>query len=245
MSFMRKREHALISLCIVLIAFASCRTEDSSSTTNNSTTDTAVSSKPPYETREPERYRATRTTTSVAANGNTLVTTSSTTRHGEMRRHAMELVSKQVVLLDLPQGRFILLPEEKVYAEFTGQTLPGAADDYETEGSSADGRLHAESVNTSYQKLGPETIAGRNTTKYRIVVNGLEAANVSPSETLVWFDEALGMIIRSETKSSDGSQSRMELSEISLEVDQSVFQLPADYQKLELMELINRLSGVK
>jgi outer membrane lipoprotein-sorting protein len=73
----------------------------------------------------------------------------------------------------------------------------------------------------------------------------LEAANVSPSETLVWIDEALGMIIRSETKSSDGSHSRMELSEIALEVDQSVFQLPADYQKLPLLELMTRLSGVK
>jgi hypothetical protein len=244
-SFMRKRERALISLCIVLTAVASCRSEDSSAPTNNSTTDPVVSSKPPYQTREPERYRATRTITSFAANGGTLVTTSSTTRDGEMRRQEMEFVSKQVVSLDLPQGRFILLPEEKVYAEFTGQTLPAPGDDYETGGSSVDGRLHAESVQTSYQKLGPETTAGRNATKYRIVVNGLEAANVSPSETLVWIDEALGLIIRSETKSSDGSHSTMVLSEISLDVEPSVFQLPADYQKLPLIEFMTRLSGVK
>jgi len=241
----RKREHALIAVCLVLIAVASCRVGDSSSTTKTAASDTVVSSTPPYETREPERYRATRTITSVAADGRTLITKSTTTRDGEQRRNDLELMSKRVIMLDGPTGRFVLYPDEKLYAEVdvSGQPIVGIIDDYDD--SSAEKLLHAEGGNSSYQSLGKETIAGRNANKYRVVVNGSNAANVTPSETLIWIDEALGLIIRSETKSSDGSRSTMELSEISLEVHQSLFQLPGDYQKLTLGALMTRLSGVK
>ena len=237
----RRREHVLVSLCIVLIAVASCRSEDSPSTTNSAATGTAVSSTPPYVVREPERYHATRIITSVTADGRTLVTTSSTTRDGEMRRFAFELMSKKMILLDGPTGRFVMFPEEKIYADTSGQSLAGVVDEYGADGTSAEKLLHAEASNTTYQGLGKETIAGRTANKYRVVVNSSDAANVTPSETLLWIDEALGMVIRSETKSSDGSHSRMELSEISLEVDSSVFQLPADYQKLTQFELLARL----
>jgi hypothetical protein len=240
-----KRARLLISVCssLALLAFASCRSENNTPTTNSAATpETVVSSTPPYETKEPERYRATRTITSTMADGRTLVTKSSTVRDGEMRLNEIELVSKRVVLLDLPEGRFVLFPEGKVYADTAGQSVAGAmADD---DGSSPEGMLHVDSGSTSYQPLGAETIAGREANKYRVIVNGAGGKNVSPSETLIWIDKALNMAIRSETK-SDGSRIMMELSEISLEVDKSVFHVPADYQKVTLVELLNRLSSVK
>lgn len=238
-------KHALISLCFVLIATASCRPESTAPTTNTAANETVVSSTPPYETREPQRYRATRIITTVTADGRTQVTRSTTTRDGEMRRYDLELMSKQLTLLDLPEGRFVLFPDEKVYADTSGKPIVGVVEDYGSDGNSADKLLHADAGSSSYQNLGKETIAGRSANKYRVVVNGSNGASVPPSETLVWVDEALGMIIRSETKSSDGSQSKMELSEISLEVDRSAFQLPADYQKLTLFELMTRVTGVK
>lgn len=243
----RRREYALIAVCLVLIIVASCRVEDSSPTTNTAAGDTIVSSTPPYQTREPERYRATRTITTVATDGRTQITKSTTTRDGELRRNDLEVMSKRVIILDGPTGRFVLYPDEKIYADVSasGQPLVGVVDDYGSDDSSAEKFLHADDGNSSYQSLGKETIAGRNAKKYRVVVNNSNSANVTPSETLIWIDQTLGLIIRSETKSSDGSRSTMELSEISLEVDSSLFQLPSDFQKLTLSELVLRVNGVK
>jgi hypothetical protein len=134
-----------------------------------------------------------------------------------------------------------LLPDEKIYAEVTpGSDLPTNEDDDALE-RSPEGLLHAEAANTSYQTLGKEAIGGRNMDKYRVVVNGPSAGNVSVSETLIWIDEALRMPIKSETKSSDGTRVSMELSDISVEVDNVLFQIPKDYQKVTFAEFRTRL----
>ena len=240
MKFCFKRERALICGALSLLMVVSCRVQNEPSPAENKANDTTVSTTPPFQTREPDRYRATRAITNVTVDGRTMITTSSTFRDGELRRHEIELSSKQLVLLDTPMGQFVLFPEEKVYAEKTDKD---AATGDDSEENSPDKLLHTDSVNSTYQKLGTELIAGRNTNKYRVVVNGSTATNVSQSETLIWIDEALGMPIRSETKSGDGSQTRMELSQIALDVDQNVFKIPDDYRKIPLNELLGRLNG--
>ena len=101
--------------------------------------------------------------------------------------------------------------------------------------------LHADTGNTSYQKLGKEAIGQRGTDKYRVVVNAPSAANVSVSETLIWIDDALKMPIKSETESADGTRVLMELSDISLEVDNVLFQVTKDYRKVTFAEFLKRL----
>jgi hypothetical protein len=61
---------------------------------------------------------------------------------------------------------------------------------------------------------------------------------------LIWIDEALGLPIKFENK-SNGMRVTVELSEITLEVDEAVFQIPADYHKLGLSELLDRLNVPK
>ena len=100
--------------------------------------------------------------------------------------------------------------------------------------------LHADTGTTSYQNLGNEVIDGRRTSKYRVVVNSSNAQNVSLSETLIWIDEALKMPVRSETKSPDGTRVQMELSDLKLEVEAIIFQIPADYEKIAFSELRRR-----
>ena len=238
----RKRERALISLCSSLLLVASCSSQSSRPATGNAVTEVVVSSTPPFQTKEPERYRATRTITTVTADGKTTVTKSSTARDGELRRTESKVASMRLVVLNLPQGTFVLLPDDKVYADSTGEIVAGAAEDGEI---SPEKLLHDETGSTSYQTLGTELIAGRNTNKYRVAVNSSNAAGVSQSETLIWIDEALGMPIRSETKSSDGMSITMELSEIALDMDKDVFQIPQDYQKLAFSELLERLNARK
>jgi hypothetical protein len=233
------RQKALICSSLALLILASCRAQNDSPATNNAAADTVVSTTPPFQTKEPERYRATRTITNVTADGKTNVIKHSIARDGELRRFEAEFASKKTIILDLPEGRLVLLPGEKVYADQSGGPPSSSSDDDE---NSPERLLHTETGNSSYQKLGTESISGRNTQKYRVVVNGANAPNVSSSETLIWIDEALGMAIRSETKSSDGSRSSMELSDITLEVDKNLFQVPNDFKKISSAEMLEFLA---
>ena len=233
MTVPRKRAGAVIAVSV--LAIASCRSQSPNvSTSGNQSSDTVVSSTPPFQTKEPERYHAVRTITTVNARGESLVTKTSVARDGELRRHE----SGKIVYLDVPEGKFVLLPGEKLYADLTeGSTIN--ADESEI---SPEGLLHEDVGSTSYQKLGPELIVGRNTNKYRIVVNNSAAPNVSQSETVMWVDEALQMPIRSETKSADGTRVTMELSEIKLEADKDLFKVPKDFRKLSFSELRKRFT---
>lgn len=236
MIYRRKRERTLISVSLAVL-IVSCRAQNDSVVTGPVSSDTVVASTPPFQTREPDRYRATRTITTITADGKTVVTRSSIARDGEWRRNEAEVAGKKVVYLETPAGRFVLLPEEKIYADLTGEANAGTSEDDEV---SPERLLHTEVGATSYQKLGAETIAGRNANKYRIVVNSSSAASVSLSETLMWIDESLHMPVRSETKSADGTRMTMELSDIAIEVDKQLFQVPSDYKKVAYPQITQK-----
>ena len=99
--------------------------------------------------------------------------------------------------------------------------------------------LHTDPIATTYQKIGPESVNGRSTLKYRAVVNSSTCTNVSANETLIWVDEELEMPIKSETKSADGTRVRMELTDISLDVERALFIIPKDYQEISPDEFRN------
>jgi outer membrane lipoprotein-sorting protein len=217
----------------LILVTVSCA-QNQKTTTETNTSEAVVSSTPPFQTKEPERYRATRTITTVNASGETVVTKNSIARDGERRRDEVLTGAQRTVYLYLPEGKFLLVPNEKVFVELTNVDQTQVSDESET---SPDRLLHTEPLETSYQRLGAETINGRSTQKYRAVVNSPGGTNVSASETLIWFDEALHMPIKSETKSGDGKRVTMELSDISLDVDRVVFQVPEGYQKITLSDV--------
>src|SRR6185503_6092171 len=105
------RRKALIFSSLALLIVASCRAQNDSPVTNSASSDTVVSATPPFKTKEPERYRATRTITSVTADGKTNVITHSIARDGEFRRIEAEVVSKKMIFLDFPGGKLLLLPD--------------------------------------------------------------------------------------------------------------------------------------
>jgi outer membrane lipoprotein-sorting protein len=239
MTLRRRRGRALIVVSIVLLTL-SCRSQNNSTASENST-DTVVSSTPPFQTKEPDRYRAIRNVTVVAANGQTVTSKNLIARDGDSRRAESQVGSKTIAYLERPEGKFVLLPDEKIYAAVTPDATLPTNQDPEALERSPEGLLHADTGNTTYQKLGREAIGQRGTDKYRVVVNAPSAANVSVSETLIWIDEALKMPIKSETKSADGTRVLMELLDISTQVDNVLFQIPKDYQKVTFTEFRKRL----
>jgi hypothetical protein len=217
---------------VALLFLVACTAHNERVNTENGPSKTVVSSTPPFQTKEPDRYSATRTITITRISGETVVTRSSIARDGELRRYEFEAADdadKRTVYLDVPEGRFVLLPGEKIYADLGSENDAGLSKEDET---FPEGLLHSDITSTSYQKIGPESIGGRSTTKYRIVVNSSSSENVSVSETLMWVDDELHMPIKSETKSAGGGKVIMEISDLVLKVDESVFKIPPDYKRL-------------
>ena len=230
----------LVAVSVVLLVLAACSSQNKNLTSATPSPDTIVSSTPPFQTKEPEHYSAVRTITAVSAEGRSSVTKAYVARDGESSRYESTGTLKNTIYLSTAAGKFFLLPDEKVYADVTDQSQISADPNEEGLESSPDALLHTDTSATSYQKLGNEVIAGRNTNKYRIVVNSSAPANVSQSETLMWIDEALQMPIKSETK-SNGTHVTMEVSEIKLDVNKSLFVIPQDYKKVTFTELRKRL----
>jgi outer membrane lipoprotein-sorting protein len=229
----------LALLLVIFLCLTACKSQSDTATNDNALSETVVSSTPPFQTKEPERYQATRVITITTTDGGTVVTKTSIARDGDLRRHESETASKRVVYLDLPDARIVLLPDEKVYADVAAETGAPTSEDEEF---TPERLLHTETGSTSYQKLGTEVVGGRNANKYRIVVNSSGAGNVSVSDTLIWIDEALNMPIRSEMSSAGGTRITTELTDIVLDVDKRIFQVPEGYEKIAFSEFRHRLT---
>jgi hypothetical protein len=228
-------------LSIALLSVG-CKTQDEAGNNNAAPSDTVVSSTPPFQTKEPERYRAIRTITIVTPDGKTAVTVTSTARDGDRRRHESETLSKRVAYLNIPEGRFLLLLDEKLYADVAPGSDPLIN---EEDAITPEWLLHEDIAATTYQNLGKEIVGGRNATKFKTVVNISSGGNVSQSESLIWIDEVLNMPIKSETISPDGTRVTMELSNVNLNVDSGMFQVPNDYEKVAINDLRRRLAATE
>ncbi len=240
-------------VCSCGFLLPACRTSQKPSNVSPGSADTpkAASTTPPFSTKEPDRYQAIRITT-FTGTGSTENSSSSQTnqvviaRDGEKRREEYSAgANGQIVYLEIPAGRFIVLPAKKLYADLStasrdsGQSNRPPDSPDKPPGLSPDQLLNESHAPATYEKLGTETLAGRLTTKYRVVVlnNG-----DSQNETLIWIDEALGLPVKSEAMSKSSGHSStitMELKDIKLEVDQGLFSWPADYKKVETRRIFD------
>ena len=241
MKYTRANRSALLLISCCFVAITSCRTATEPTPNETPATDTVVSTTPPFKTKEPEHYSATRTITTLGPNGEKFVGSILIGRDGPIRREESVSQQTRVVYLDSPEGRFMLWPEQKVYADFEGDWATGPP--AETEEDSPDRLLHVEPSVTTYQYLGTDTVAGRNAAKYRVVVNSSLTENVNANETLIWIDNALNMPIKSEMKSRDGVVVVTELSDIKVPPDKQLFQIPAGYEKIPFSALQKQLKA--
>lgn len=199
---------------------------------------TITSHTPPFTTREPLTYQAVRETTfSPASGGEATVTRVLISRDGEMRREEESSRNPRVVYLQLPEGRFLLLPDEKIYAALLEAPMVA---DLETSENLGGTNSHATPIESTYENLGSEVVNGQTTTKYRVTVSNSSGENVNNSETFVWIDDKVGMPVRSVTRSALGSQT-MELTNITMAIDRAVFELPKDFQQVEFSVLQKRM----
>ena len=233
----------LLVLCagLILPVISACSSRRQTPATNPQDALT-VSSTPPFSTREPERYQATRTLTTSIQNGEVIVRKVLIARDGPSRSEEYSDPDlPNIVYLYLPAGNFVVGPGEKIFSEVVhGETVVDAKVDDQLE-SSTDQLAQQRAGQTAYQRLGSETIDGRATTKFRVVVNNAGPETVSTSESTIWIDESLGIPVKTETRQANGAVFTMQLSDIRLDVDRRVFQVPDGFQKIEITELRRRL----
>ena len=238
----------LLSGTMACKRFAKSNANGNSSSSNSSAVDES-SSTPPFPTKEPERYSATMVTSgSMGPQGASIPGLAAVTnqqipiaRDGDKRRVETEMLpGVKIIYLQLANGRYALYPAKKMYAEIKldGSDNPlnstqGVPSDF-----APDKLISGAPAGAKYEKLGTEQVNGRTTTKYRVTTSGGEDSRTS-SETIIWADESLGMPIKFESTSKDGSKFTMEMRDIKLEVDSSLFELPKDYRKVEHSELIS------
>ncbi len=169
--------------------------------------------------------------------GESVVTSITISKDGERRREEEISAGRRVVYLDVPDGRFLVLPDEKIYAPIVN----GLSKEPQSSAEPiAEISVHTSPSLSTYENLGTEIVNGKTTSKYRVVVNNSGGDNVTNSETLIWIDESVGMPVKSVTRSATGTQT-MELSNLTLTVDTKQFELPQNYQKLELRALQQRI----
>lgn len=246
-----------ILLLTLILTNASCKRSDEAANKNAASAETGggngdTSSTPPFATKEPDRYQAVRVTTGAAgaeeaAPDERIVIT----RDGARRREDYESSSgEKISYLQLPEGTYVLWHAKRMYAELKaergglsndgGKSLPPEF--------SPDRLLNETRPESLYEKLGTESLNGRATVKYRVMVRGKTGAGREVStESLVWVDEVLGMPVRTETISTGGQASgariTTELRDIKETVDAGLLELPADYRKVEAGELFTELNG--
>ena len=243
-----------------MLSTASCKksgtvdNQNSGSVNANSAAE-ETSMTPPFATKEPERYQAVRIMSSTiggqSADDAAVMGESKKTviaRDGDKRREDYETAGGTLSFLQLPNGTYLLLPEKKLYAEWKPDAA--AARDIETPNGEPvlppDKLLNEARPQSHYEKLGTETINGRETVKYRVTVRGQAGiAKDTTIESLIWVDEQLGMPVKSEMSSPGGAKVSMELRDITETVDETVFNLPPDYKKIEAREIFAQLNQAK
>ena len=235
-----------VSLVLVLILVSGCNRSESTPPTRDS--ESVVSSLPPFKTKEPERYRAKRITTSEEYRSGSSQTASRTTttfifRSGVNRREEYESENEKLIYLENVNGRFIIAPALKSYADLSGDGSVNRLPTDEIAGTNVtEGLLIDAPVSALYQPIGAEEVNGRRTVKY-LVRQTPNETNAAGHNSFVWVDDDLGLPIRSEsTHTEAGTTIRFvtELQEISTQVDEKLFEIPSGFQKVEVRQLSQR-----
>jgi hypothetical protein len=211
--------------------------------TEANTNSTGVSSAA-FATKEPPQYSLTMV---VSGQGSTTEKQSSlspqTIEFARMdvdRRWAINVPSfGQIVYLEKPTMRYLILPSRNQYVELSPDALGFQLGNAMTPSAIIE-RLkpHAQTEN-----LGAETVNGRAATKYRFVgeKDTRTQAGTVQSDSFVYVDDLTGLPLRADLNfsSSAGATARgtIETNNINLNPDVKLFEVPTTYKKVTAEEL--------
>ncbi|MBA2606684.1 MAG: hypothetical protein H0U96_07435 [Acidobacteria bacterium] len=227
----------VVKIGFVVILFAllcnACSFWQSADNENTSTApvpvvDAEVKSEIPFSTKEPDVYQAEIVVATGASEEKMFAA-----RNGNYRRYDFTFSDNSPISLvhDAVGGKQFINHQKKIYAEdnFSGQVALASPAENWDDFLTAD--LLNQKSNVKFEKIDAEN----NLTKYRIVSNETNAAG---SETIISIDEKLGFPVKSEFYGFEGDQKilkfSVEMKNVKLLVEDSVFQIPVDYRKVSI-----------
>ncbi len=208
-------------------------------------------------TREPEKYRATLVFSAETEGGEKTIgiptVSAEVARNGADRRVAFKLPDgSDLIYLEQGGKHIVVVPGRKQYAELTPE-----ATGFQLQKLMTPGQLVAYLEKLKgVQKVGEETMLGRTADKYRYATtaNTSTSAGQVTAEAFVYVDKDTGLPLRSElyadasgdVKGVKGARVVAEMRDISTDVDDSLFQVPAGLNKVppeQVRAQINAISN--
>lgn len=221
-----------------------------SATANTNATPTGTVSSAAFAMKEPEQYSLTMSVTGQGSAGSRQGTLPPQTvefaRLGADRRWALTLPAVgQVVYLEKPAMRYLILPSRSQYVELTPDALGFQMGNVMTPSAIVE-QLRPR---TQHEVVGTEVVNGRPATKYRFAgaADTRTQAGTVQTESFVFLDEATGLPLRADlnfaSTSGGSAQGTIETRDINLNPAPTLFEVPTGYKKMTGEELKQQVQG--
>jgi hypothetical protein len=247
------RAISLLTISILILVGGACQKVDTNANTNlaanantspaNANANLSPETISAIAAREPEKYRATLVFSAETEGGEKTVgiptLSAEVARNGADRRVSFKLPDgSDLIYLEQGDKHIVIAPARKQYAELTPEATGFQLQKLMTPGQIVSylGRLKG------VERVGEETMNGRTADKYRYATTtstSTSAGQVS-SEAFVYVDKETGLPLRAELYSEasgnvqgvKGAKIVAEMRDVSTNVDESLFQVPAGLNKV-------------
>ncbi len=230
-------------------------TVNANSTPANVNTNVSMVPTTGIATREPDRYRATLVLTAETEGGQKTIgiptLSAEVARSGADRRVSFKLPDgSDLIYLEKSGVHTVVAPGRKQYAELTPEATGFQLHKLMTPGQLTSRLEDLKGV----ERVGEETITGRTAEKYRYATSrntGTQAGEVS-AEAFVFVDKETGLPLRAElfTEASGnvqgvkGAKIVAEMRDISTNVDDSLFEVPAGFNKVPPQQVKQQIDAL-
>lgn len=242
----------LFLISLVGLALSACQRADTNTNSNtanaNASASVAIASPSPELTpvsaaREPERYRATLVFSAETEGGQKTVgiptLSAEVARNGADRRVSFKLPDgSDLIYLEQGDKHIVIAPARKQYAELTPEATGFQLQKLMTPGQIVSYLEKLKGV----ERVGDDTMNGRSADKYRYATttNTSTSAGEVKSEAFFYVDKETGLPLRAQLESQatgnvqgvKGASIVAEMRDITTNIDDSLFQVPADFSKV-------------
>jgi hypothetical protein len=243
---------SLLLVSLLGLALSACQRSDTTNTNtsaNANTSPTIVTASPSPEAstvsaaREPEKYRAVLVFSAETEGGQKTIgipsLSAEVARNGADRRVSFKLPDgSDLIYLEQADKHIVIAPARKQYAELTPEATGFQLQKLMTAGQIVSYLERLKGV----EKVGDDTMNGRSADKYRYAntTNTSTSAGEVKSEAFFFVDKETGLPLRAEIYSEasgnvqgvKGARIVAEMRDISTNIDDSLFQVPAGFNKV-------------
>lgn len=254
----------LLTIGLLAVAGSACQKTDPNANANltvNANTapanaNTSLSPEPAavIAAREPEKYRATLVLSAETEGGQKTIgiptLSADIARNGSDRRVSFKLPDgSDLIYLDQGGKHIVIAPGRKQYAELTPEATGFQLQKLMTAGQIVSYIEKLKGV----ERVGEETLNGRAADKYRYATttNTSSSAGAVKSEAFVYVDKETGLPLKTEIYSEasgnvqgvKGVKIMAEMRDISTIVDESLFQVPAGFNKVPAEQVRQQINA--